>query len=257
MKTALTIAGFDPTCGAGLAADLRTYSAFGFYGLGIASAVTAQNSQGVKRVAPVSPSLIRQQLVSVLADYKPWAIKIGMLPNSASISAVADYLAKKDRPFVVVDPVIKAHRGGQLMHPQSINTLKARLLPLATLVTPNIYEAQKLTGLPLSSISQLEVAARQLAEECRCAVLIKGWQTADSVLDILYLSGELRWFQLPRLDKGDVHGTGCALSTALAAGLALGNSLTEAVRIAKEYVWKGIDNALPGARGMFIFNQSA
>jgi hydroxymethylpyrimidine/phosphomethylpyrimidine kinase len=257
LKTALTIAGFDPTCGAGLAADLRTFSAFGFYGLAIASAITAQNSQGVQDLAPVSPGLISRQLASVLADYKPRAIKIGMLANSAGIKAVADGLGKMEIAYLVVDPVMKAHRGGQLMPPQSITTLKERLLPLATLVTPNIYEAERLTGLRLSSISQLEVAARQLNAECRCAVLIKGWQTADSVLDILYLADELSHFQLPRLDKADVHGTGCALSAALAASLALGNPLSDAVRIAKEYVWKGIDKALPDARGMFIFNHFA
>ena len=257
MKTALTIAGFDPTCGAGLAGDLRTFSAFGFYGLGIASAVTAQNSQGVQDLAPVAPGLISQQLASIWADYKPWAIKIGMLPDSASMKAVADGLSKKERPWVVVDPVMRAHRGGQLMDPQSIKILKERLLPLATLVTPNVYEAERLTGQHLDSVRQLEIAARRLNEECRCAVLIKGWQTADSVLDILYLANELRHFQLPRLDRADVHGTGCALSSALAVSLALGNSLTDAVRIAKEYVWKGIDQALPGARGMFIFNHFA
>ena len=242
---ALTIAGSDSGGGAGIQADLKTFSALGVYGASVITALTAQNTLGVQGVHDVPPRFIRRQIASVLTDLDVKAIKIGMLSRAGAIRAVAAELrAAPDIP-VVLDPVMVAASGDLLLDMSAIGLLTALLLPRAALVTPNLHEAAALTGLPFaSSENEMEAQAHALLEAGARAVLMKGGHASgeDSVDLLATRDGTLR-LAAPRLATSNIHGTGCTLSSAIAAGLAKGASLEEACRMAKVYVTEAISAA--------------
>jgi hydroxymethylpyrimidine/phosphomethylpyrimidine kinase len=239
---ALTIAGSDSGGGAGIQADLKTFSALGVYGASVVTALTAQNTLGVQGVHDVPPGFVRQQIDSVLCDLKVNAIKIGMLSSAAIIRAVADGLSAWRHLPLVLDPVMVAASGDVLLRASAIGALKRHLFPLATVLTPNLHEAAVLTGMRLaSSEKEMEAQARQLFASGARAVLIKGGHAegADSV-DLLVDARGVQRLAAPRIATQNVHGTGCTLSSAMAAGLAKGLPLDEAAELAKLYVTDAI-----------------
>lgn len=233
---------------------MKTFAAFQVYGLGVVTAVTAQDYRGIQGIRGVSAPLVLQQLRCLSAEPPPDAAKTGMLLNEAIVRAVSRGLRECRPPFIVVDPVILASRGGQLLKKEALTALKRELLPLATLVTPNLLEAEMLSGRRVSSVKEMAEAARRIKAQCGCQVLIKGGHLPGKAIDLLYDGETVTQFSLPRIkEKADVHGTGCAFSAAVAAGLARGLPLPSAIRTAKEYVWKGIKEAT-FAVGIFLFN---
>jgi hydroxymethylpyrimidine/phosphomethylpyrimidine kinase len=252
---ALTIAGSDSGGGAGIQADLKTFSALGVYGASVLTAITAQNTRGVSGVEDVSAPMIAAQMRAVLSDLSVGAIKIGMLSRQDTIEAVADGLAQYQGP-VVLDPVMVATSGDRLLRDDAVAALKSQLMPRVDLVTPNLHEAAILTGLPVAG-SQNEVLeqARRLQGEGARSVLIKGGHGRGSQsIDILLLAdGALHEFRYPRLETANDHGTGCTLSAAIAARLAKGDELGDAVTVARDYLQgalaAGRDLRIGGGRG--------
>ena len=240
--TALTIAGSDSCGGAGIQADLKTFSALGVYGMSAITSITAQNTRGVRGIQPVLPEILKGQIDAVFEDFVIDAVKTGMLYNQAAIEVVAAAFDQYQPKWIVVDPVMISTSGSKLLQDEAIDAMVRLLFPRTTLITPNIPEAEFLTGLSIRSVKNMDEAAqRLLAKGCR-AVLIKGG----------HLDGEQRIDQLYQVDQPSVafqaatvhttntHGTGCTLSSAITASLALGHPLTESVRRAKEYVQKGL-----------------
>ncbi len=239
---ALTIAGSDSGGGAGIQADLKTFSALGVYGASAITALTAQNTLGVQGIHEAPPEFVAAQIRSVLSDLDVKAIKIGMLASVPIIEAVAETLKDRGGIPVVLDPVMVAASGDPLLAASAVNALKARLLPLATVATPNLPEASMLTGREIAASEEAMTAqARILTGQGARAVLIKGGhgEGAESV-DLLVTATDVRRFAAPRIPTRNVHGTGCTLSSAIAAGLAKGRSLTEAVAVAKQYITAAI-----------------
>lgn len=243
MDIALTIAGSDPSGGAGIQADLKTFAAFGVYGASVITALTAQNTRGVTAVADLDPAFIARQLDAVLEDLEVGAAKTGMLSRAAVIETVVDRLGAHPLPHLVVDPVMVATSGDVLLQPSAISAMRERLLPIASLVTPNLREAELLTGSPVTSAAQMRDAARRLVEMGARAALIKGGHLAGEALDILYDGVSWREFSAPRTPTCNTHGTGCTLSAAITAGLARGLALEEAVAAAKRYITRAIQSA--------------
>ncbi len=234
---ALTIAGSDSGGGAGIQADLKTFSALGVYGASVVTAITAQNTMAVNAVAPVAPGIIAAQIAAVLEDLSIGAIKVGMIGGGAAIDAVADVLADLRLP-VVVDPVMIAKSGDALLAPDAVQTLSARMLPLATVLTPNLPEAARLLDTAVAeNEAAMRAQGRALLEMGPEAVLMKGGHgRGETCVDLLVSrAGEIR-LSAPRKATGNTHGTGCTLSSAIAAGLARGAALTDAVRAAHGYV---------------------
>ena len=247
---ALTIAGSDSSGGAGIQADLKTFTVFGVYGASVITALTAQNTQGVRGVETVSPAFVVAQMDAVLEDLEVGAIKTGMLATAEIVMAISRRLAAGPRPPLVVDPVMVATSGDALIAPDAVEAVRSTLLPLAALITPNLPEAARLleTG---QAATEAQVAAQAKALHalgCR-AVLIKGGHgEGDTAIDYFYDGATLRRFALPRVDTRHTHGTGCTLSAAITALLALGASLGEAVERAKSFVWQG----LQASRGLGV-----
>jgi hydroxymethylpyrimidine/phosphomethylpyrimidine kinase len=237
-KIALTIAGSDSSCGAGIQADLKTFAAFGCYGTSVLTALTAQNTKGVQAVFPISANFVEQQLTSIFDDMEVKAIKTGMLFSANIIEAVVDFLDKYDLPLVV-DPVMIAESGDSLIKKSAIYAIKEKLLPLTTVLTPNINEAEYLLKYTINNKQDIEQAAKELCNMGPRAVLIKGGhlqgKTSD---DCLYIKKEEKvyWFRSKRIITKNTHGTGCTLSAAITAALALGNQLFDAVNYAKKYI---------------------
>lgn len=238
---ALTIAGSDSGGGAGIQADLKTFSALGVYGASVITAVTAQNTRVVTAVEAVSPALIRAQIEAVFADLPPQAVKTGMLGDSQTICTVADSLAAVALPYLVIDPVMVAKSGDKLLADAAIATLRERLIPLATLITPNLPEAGELLGRPVTTHDDMpQAAADLLALGCH-AVLLKGGHLAgDASDDLLLTTGGATWLSAARHPGKNTHGTGCTLSAAITAGLARGLALVDAVHAAKDYIGAAI-----------------
>ena len=234
---ALTVAGSDSSGGAGIQADLLTFAAFGVRGASVVTALTAQNTRGVRAIVPVAPEFVVQQLDAILDDVAVAAAKTGMLHRAAVIEAVAERLRERPVPHLVVDPVMVATTGAVLLEPEAVARLRARLLPLATLVTPNLHEAEVLTGRAVSDPGEMRAAARALVEMGARAALVTGGHLAGAeALDMLYDGRGFREFRAPRIATRHTHGTGCALSAAVTAGLALGQPLDEAIAAAKRHV---------------------
>ena len=238
---ALTIAGSDSGGGAGIQADLKTFSALGVYGASVITAVTAQNTRAVTAVEAISPALIRAQIEAVFADLPPQAVKTGMLGDSQTICTVADSLAAVALPYLVIDPVMVAKSGDKLLADAAIATLRERLIPLATLITPNLPEAGELLGRPVITRDDMpQAAADLLALGCH-AVLLKGGHLAGEASDDLLLTtGGATWLSAARHPGKNTHGTGCTLSAAITAGLARGLALVDAVHAAKDYIGAAI-----------------
>jgi hydroxymethylpyrimidine/phosphomethylpyrimidine kinase len=247
MRTALTIAGSDPSGGAGIQADLKTFSAFGVYGMAVLTSLTAQNTQGVSGIFDVDPEFVTLQIDAVLEDIAPGAAKTGMLSSAAIIRAVAAAAERHAIENLVVDPVMVAASGARLLAEEAETTLRDELLPHARLVTPNAAEAEVLVGGAIDSADAAREAARTIAGLGPRAVLVKGghWGPADAATDVLWDGEAFAEFTLPRLETTSNHGTGCTLSSAIAAGLSLGLPLAAAVERAKGFVHRAMANA-PG-----------
>jgi hydroxymethylpyrimidine/phosphomethylpyrimidine kinase len=249
MKLALTIAGSDSSGGAGIQADLKTFAAHGVFGLSAITAVTAQNTTGVSDVAIMPPALVTAQIDAVISDLGADAVKTGMLGNAAVAIAVADAVERLALRRLVVDPVMVATSGARLLDEAAVHTVRARLLPLAMLVTPNVAEAEILTGLRIVTAADLATAARRLVELGARAALVKGGHLEGPAIDAYWDGSTALELVAERLPARNTHGTGCTLSAAITARLALGDDLPDAVRRAKAYVTKAIAQAPSLGRG--------
>ena len=249
MKTALTIAGSDSSGGAGIQADIKTMTMHGVYAMSAITAMTAQNTTGVRAIQEATPEFLRQQLDAVFEDIRPDAGKIGMVSSSELIRVIADRLRYYEAGNVVVDPVMVATAGSSLIRQDAVRMLIRELLPISTLVTPNIPEAQVLSGLTIRDKEDMITAAKQIGDRYRCAVLLKGGHSVNDANDLLYTKGELIWFEGKRIDNPNTHGTGCTLSSAIAANLALGFDLAESIRRAKEYLSGALSAMLDLGKG--------
>ena len=249
MKTALTIAGSDSSGGAGIQADIKTMTMHGVYAMSAITAMTAQTTTGVRAIQEATPEFLRQQLDAVFEDIRPDAVKIGMVSSSELIRVIADRLRYYEAGNVGVDPVMGATAGSSLIRQDAVRMLIRELLPISTLVTPNIPEAQVLSGLTIRDKEDMITAAKQIGDRYRCAVLLKGGHSVNDANDLLYTKGELIWFEGKRIDNPNTHGTGCTLSSAIAANLALGFDLAESIRRAKEYLSGALSAMLDLGRG--------
>ncbi len=236
MKTALTIAGSDSSGGAGIQADIKAMTMNGVFAMSAITALTAQNTLGVTGISEVTPEFLGLQIDAVFTDIPPDAVKIGMVSSSALIRVIAAKLRQYGARNVVVDPVMVATSGARLISEDAVGTLTAELLPIATVITPNIPEAEVLAGCEIKSASDMESAAREIGGKYGCAVLCKGGHQLNDANDFLWRDGGGKWFNGRRIDNPNTHGTGCTLSSAIAANLAKGATLDEAVERAKAYL---------------------
>lgn len=248
MITVLSIAGYDPSGGAGILADIKTFAAFGCYGVGAISSLTSQNTVAVYGAAHQTPETLRSQLQPLSEDFTIAGVKTGMLPTRETIETAAEFVSTHRLPHLVVDPVIRSTSGYDLIDDVAVRELVRHLLPLAEVVTPNLAEAERLTGLVVRDIAGMEEAARRIVALCETAspaVLVKGGHLTDTATDLLYDGRDFYYLEGERIETRNTHGTGCTLSAAIAARLALGDELPEAVRKAKNYVERAIREA-PG-----------
>lgn len=236
MKTALTIAGSDSCGGAGIQADIKTMTMNGVYAMSAVTALTAQNTTGVRAIQESTPEFLRQQLDAVFEDIFPDAVKIGMVSSGELIDVIAERLNFYKAKNVVFDPVMVATSGASLMKTDGVKKLVEELFPLAAIVTPNIPEAQVLSGILIESREDMVAAAEKIGTTYGCAVLLKGGHRINDANDLLFADGEVRWFLGKRIDNPNTHGTGCTLSSAIAANLAKGFALPESVQRAKNYI---------------------
>jgi len=236
---ALTIAGSDPSGGAGIQADLKTFHQFGVYGEAVITLLTVQNSVRVTRVDCIPAELVSEQLAAVLEDIVPRAAKTGALGNAEIVEAVA-WAAAGFRFPLVVDPVMISKHGQPLISPEAVKVVRERLLPRATLVCPNVPEAEELAGIPVRTVEDMRTAARRLCELGAKSALVKGGHLGGSAVDVLFAGGELREFAAPHVDTPHTHGTGCTYSAAITAELARGSNIQEAVARAKNYITQAI-----------------
>jgi hydroxymethylpyrimidine/phosphomethylpyrimidine kinase len=244
----LTIAGFDPSSGAGVTADIKTIAAHGCYGVACITALTVQSTAGVRRVDPISPKLVTETLEELAQDVEIAAVHIGMLASEGIVEAVSSFLASRKLPNVVLDPVIRSSSGAELLSVAGVRALISKLLPLATVATPNVDEAAVLTGFPVGNLDQMRLAANRLHEMGARAVVITGGHLEEAI-DLLSIDGTQQVFRANRLPSNSTHGTGCAFATSIACYLAQGRNLIEAVGLAKSYVTDAIRNAYPLGRG--------
>ena len=236
MKTALSIAGSDPSGGAGIQADIKTMTANGVYAMTAVTALTAPNTTGVQGILEVTPDFLTLQLDSVFSDIFPDAVKTGMVASAPLIEAIADRLTAWQAKNIVVDPVMVATSGSRLLREEAMEALRRKLLPLAAVITPNIPEAELLSGRTIRTRKDMADAAARIHGDCGCAVLCKGGHSVEDASDLLYDGSSFRWFEGRRIENPNTHGTGCTLSSAIAANLAKGLPLEEAVDRAKQYI---------------------
>ena len=235
MKTALTIAGSDSSGGAGIQADIKTMMANGVYAMSAVTALTAQNTTGVTDILESTPYFLGEQLDAVFTDIFPDAVKIGMVSSAELITVIAEKLKQYGAKHIVVDPVMVATSGAKLLRSDAMEAL-ARLLPMAEVLTPNIPEAEILSGLSITDATGMETAAKSISERYGCAVLCKGGHQINAADDLLWRHGVGKWFRGKRINNPNTHGTGCTLSSAIASNLAKGYGLDEAVARAKAYI---------------------
>ena len=247
---ALTVAGSDSGGGAGIQADLKTFSAFRVFGMSVLTAVTAQNSVGVTGVHDLPPEFVARQLDAVLEDFGADAVKIGMLSTAGIIAAVAERLIAHRQTRLVLDPVMIAKSGDPLLRPDARDALIATLLPLAEVVTPNLHEASMLAGMEVTTETDMEAAARRIQARGPRHVLVKGGHLKDSATDLLWDGRALTRFPGARVDSNNTHGTGCTFSAAIAAGLAHGRPLPQAIAEAKAYVTAAIREGFQVGHGV-------
>ena len=236
MKTALSIAGTDPSGGAGIQADLKTMTMNGVFAMSAITALVAQNTTGVREIVEMTPEFLGQQINAVFEDIPPDAVKTGMVASCGLIETIAERLRFYQAKNIVVDPVMVATSGGRLISQEAVETLKTHLLPLAAVATPNIPEAEILSGMTIHSQSDIEAAAKWIGDTYGCAVLLKGGHNISGANDFLYADRAGMWFYGPRIDNPNTHGTGCTLSSAIAANLAKGFDLPTSIQRAKDYL---------------------
>lgn len=236
MKKVLTIAGSDSGGGAGIQADIKTMTMNGVYAMSAITALTAQNTLGVTGIFETTPEFLGMQLDSIFTDLRPDAVKIGMVSSTPLIGIIAEKLKYYDAENIVVDPVMVATSGARLISEDAVDALTGDLFPLASVLTPNIPEAEVLCGHSIGDAAEMELAAGEIGEKFGSAVLIKGGHTVNDANDLLYSDGTVRWFMGKRIDNPNTHGTGCTLSSAIASNIAKGFSLEESVERAKEYI---------------------
>ena len=236
MKTVMTIAGSDSSGGAGIQADIKTMLANGVFATCAITALTAQNTTGVQGIMEVTPEFLEQEIDSVFTDIRPDAVKIGMVSSSGLIRSIARKLRQYAAENIVVDPVMVATSGARLISGDAVATLKGELLPLATVLTPNVPEGEVLSGMEIRSAADMERAAEKIGTAYGCAVLLKGGHSLNDANDLLYREGDVKWFPGKRILNNNTHGTGCTLSSAIASNLVKGYSLDASVRRAKDYI---------------------
>ncbi len=249
MNTALTIAGTDPSGGAGIQADIKTMTANGVYAMSAVTALVAQNTTGVRSIVESTPEFLKEQLDCVFTDIFPDAVKTGMVSSVGLIEAISDKLEQYKARNIVVDPVMVATAGSRLISEDAVGALKERLLPLATVLTPNIPEAEILSGLDISDAEGMEAAASSIGEAYGCAVLCKGGHQLNDADDLLWDNGIVKWFRGQRIMNPNTHGTGCTLSSAIASNLAKGYKLEDAIGRAKEYISGALSSMLDLGNG--------
>lgn len=235
IKKVLTIAGTDPTGGAGIQADIKTMTMNGVYAMSVITAMVAQNTTGVYAIQESTSSFLKKQLEVVFEDIYPDAIKIGMVSSIELIEVIFEVLNKYKVKNVVVDPVMIATAGSSLINNNALQVMTDKLFPLATLITPNILEAEVLANMEIKNKEDMEIAAKYISNKYNCATLIKGGHSINDANDVLY-TNKIEWFNSKRIDNPNSHGTGCTLSSAIASNLAKGYSLQESITLAKEYL---------------------
>ncbi len=249
MKTALSIAGSDSCGGAGIQADLKTMTMNGVYAMTAITALTAQNTTGVKGIYEVSPEFLSSQIEAIFADIYPDAIKIGMVSSAELIKTIALQLKKFKARNIVLDPVMVATSGSRLIDKEAVEVLKSQLIPIADVITPNIPEGEILAGIEINSRKDMLAAAEKISKESGCAVLLKGGHSLNDSNDLLFKDGCAKWFEGKKINNPNTHGTGCTLSSAIAANLANGYTLEISVQRAKEYISGAIKAGLDLGKG--------
>ncbi len=250
MRSALTIAGSDPSGGAGIQADLKTYAALGVYGMAAITALTAQNTVGVIAVHSVPPDFVALQVDTVVTDIRPDAVKTGMLASADIVRVVAGKMREHNIENLVVDPVMVAKSGDSLLAEEAVRAVREDLLPLATVVTPNLPEAAALLGRPVATLDEMRDAARSLHALGAANVVVKGGHLeSDTVVDMLFDGQTLHEFSSPRVITRNIHGTGCTFASAIAAYLALGEPVADAVGKAKAYLTAALQHAYDTGKG--------
>lgn len=248
MKVCLSIAGSDPSSGAGVQQDLKTFTHFGIYGVCVITAITAQNTKGVEVVYTSPPGIVEDQLESLLSDIKVNAVKTGMLCNSEVVKVISEELRKFKIPNLIVDPVMVSKNGKRLLTDDGVEMLRKELLKLTTLITPNILEASILSEVNIKSLKDMERAAVEIYKSGPKYVLIKGGHLKGKPIDILYNGRDFKEFRGERINK-EVHGIGCALSSAITASLALGMDIEQAIKKSKDYITKAIAESISLGQG--------
>ena len=256
MRTALTIAGSDSSGGAGIQADIKTMMANGVFAMSAITAMTAQNTTGVTAIMDATPEFLKAELDEVFTDIFPDAVKIGMVSKSSLIRVIAERLRFYKPGFIVVDPVMVATSGAKLISDEAVRTLREELLPLATILTPNIPETEVLSGMEVRGPEDMVRAAEKISRNYHCAVLCKGGHNVSDANDLLYRDGSYRWFYGKRIDNPNTHGTGCTLSSAIASNLAKGFDLDTSVERAKDYISGALGAMLNLGHGSGPMNHS-
>lgn len=249
IKKVLTIAGSDCSGGAGIQADLKTMTAHKMYGMSVITALTAQNTTGVYGIMDATPQFVQQQLDCIFTDIFPDAIKIGMVSRSDIIEVIAQKLKQYKAKNIVLDPVMVSTSGCKLLSDDAQETLIKTLLPLATVITPNIPEAEVLAQMEIKDEQGMIEAAKKISQSYRGAILVKGGHLVNDAIDLLYQDGEIHWYQSSRIDTTNTHGTGCTLSSAIACNLAQGKSLDESIKNAKDYLTGALAAGLDLGKG--------
>lgn len=256
MKTVLSIAGSDSSGGAGIQADLKTITMNGAYGMTAVTALTAQNTTGVTDIMNVTPDFLAEELDAVFTDIRPDAVKIGMVSEAELIRVIARKLKEYQASHIVLDPVMVATSGAKLISDDAISSLTEYLLPLAELITPNIPEAEQLSGRAITSEEDMITAAREISSRYGCCTLLKGGHSLNDANDLLCRDGEILWFRGKRIHNPNTHGTGCTLSSAIAANLAKGFPLDDSVGRAKEYISGALGAMLDLGKGSGPMNHA-
>ncbi len=257
MKTALTIAGSDSSGGAGIQADIKTMMANGVYAMSVITSLTAQNTLGVKSIFDVTPEFLSDQLDAVFTDIFPDAVKIGMISSPSLAEVIAEKLAYYNAKNIVLDPVMVATSGATLTKTEAVRVMTQKLFPLATVITPNIPEAEVLSKMEIKNENDMKKSAEAIYSLYGCSVLLKGGHSINDANDLLYENGKFRWFSGKRIDNPNTHGTGCTFSSAIASNLAKGMTLSDAVTSAKEYISAALAFGLNLGKGSGPLNHGA
>ena len=256
MKTALSIAGSDSCGGAGIQADIKTMTMNGVYAMSAITALTAQNTTGVRSIQDSSPEFLKDQIDAVFEDIFPDAVKIGMVSSAELIKVIAERLTFYKAKNIVVDPVMVATSGASLIRTEAVSALEKELIPIAYLVTPNIPEAEMLTGNKIATRDDMLKSAKQIAEAYGCNVLLKGGHSVNDASDLLYSDGQAQWLEGKKINNPNTHGTGCTLSSAIASNLAKGYGLADSVKRAKEFISGALSAMLDLGQGSGPMNHA-